>query len=306
MKNKLKFAAVILAASLTTTASAGVVTDWTYDNQAGFLQLGDFFNEGYGAGVTASGDSSTGSGGNILTSGALPTTLEWGTPVFGETENSNLNIDSAIIGGLTTNSGVWVDGTDITHNNHVITSDSQALINARVLDGLTLTPTNWVGAGDPTANSPFFSPELFFGINFYETPNGANPCANGGANYQGDNIAGCGDIFEITGLDALGITPVVGPNFVEFTVPFFMSTGDAAWDNVEYLITTRLSGLTVLPQGYQCSSGPACFGFVTKEKQANVLQAQFQIRTVPEPAAIALFGLGLIGTGFAARKKRKA
>lgn len=302
MKNKLKFAAAILAASLTTAASAGVVTEWSYDNQAGFLQLGAAFDEGYGAGVTASGDSSTGSGGNVLSSGALPTDLSWGNPAWPNTQQSSLNIESAVLGNITTGGWAWEDGTDITHNNFVITGNS--LVNGRVLDGLTLTPSSWSGAGDPTVNSPFTAPELSFGINFYETPNGANPCANGEANYSGDNVNGCGDIFEITGLDDLGITPVIGPDFVEFTVPFFLSTGDSAWDSVEYFITTRLSGLTLLPDGYECQDTTSCFGFVTKEKTSNVLQAQFKITTVPEPTAIALFGLGLLATGFAGRRKR--
>jgi hypothetical protein len=102
----------------------------------------------------------------------------------------------------------------------------------------------------------------------------------------------------------LGLTPIFGPGWVEFSVPFNLSTGDAAWDDVDYLITTRLSGLTVLPQGYQCKGGAPCFGFVTKESTSNTLLAQFKVSTVPEPGTIALFGLALIGTAFAGRRKQ--
>jgi hypothetical protein len=280
------------------TASAGVVTEWSYMNQAGFADYNGSNNPNYP--VTATGDSS-GAYDNILTTGPLPTDLHWGEPF--DVEQSGLTIDSPIAGGagsLITGGG-FVQGTSITHENNILYSNSQTLVNALVLDGLTLTPTAW-DYGNPGSN-PNLAPQLGFGINFYETPNSANPCANGEANNQGDNINGCGDIFEITGLGNIPVTPVFGPGFVEFTVPFFLSTGDASWDDQVYYLTTRLSGLTVLPQGYNCQSGPACFGFVTKEDQDNVLNAQFKIR-VPEPGTIGLFGLALIGTAFAGRRKR--
>lgn len=309
MNTKLKLAAAVLAATLTSAANAGIVTEWGYMNQAGFTAFTgstdvSFFDPTDN--VLASGDSSDG-GTNILTGGPYPTTLTWGNPLNAMNAQSNLDIDSPVSGSIMTNDWNFVDGTDLTHNNFIITGDS--LNTASVIDGLSLTPTAWtadpMAMVDPDNNAPYFAPELTFGIDFFETPNNANPCANSEANNQGDNVNGCGDIFEITGLAGLGITPIIGLDFIEFTVPFFLSTGDAAWDSVPYFITTRLSGLTVLPPAYVCQSGPACFGFVTKESTSNVLLAQFKIRTVPEPAAIALFGLGLIATGFAGRRKRK-
>jgi hypothetical protein len=308
MNTKLKLAAAILAATLTSAANAGIVTEWGYNNQAGFIDYSGTTGIGFGVAddVAASGDSS-GGGTSILTGGPYPTTLTWGKELNDLDAQSNLHIDSPVTGSITTNDWSFVDGTDITHNNFIITGDS--LTNASVLDGLILTPTAWSidpdAVVDPDINAPYFAPELAFGIDFFETPNNANPCANSEQNGQGDNINGCGDVFEITGLGGLGIVPIIGPDFIEFTVPFFLTTGDEAWDNVSYFITTRLSGLTVLPAAYECQSGPACFGFVTQESKSNVLLAQFKISTVPEPAAIALFGLGLIATGFAGRRKRK-
>ena len=303
MNTKIKLVGAILAATITTTASAGIVTEWGYNNQAGFLT---WTGEGNVNGLlTASGDSSSGST-NILAPGPLPTHLAWGTPYLPDNPGglqSSLDIDSAVVGagGSLISGGDYVDGTSITHNNYTLNADSDSLQSAFALDALTLTPSAWMyGDMTPDAN---FAPQLAFGIKFYETPNNDNPCANAEANLQGDNINGCGDIFEITGLTSLGLTPIVGPDFLEFAVPFFLSTGDADWDSQVYYITTRFSGLTVLPDGYQCADGQSCFGFVTKERQANVLQAEFKIR-VPEPTTIALFGLGLIATGFAGRKKR--
>ena len=311
MKTKFKLVATLVTAMAASSATAGIVTQWDYDNQAGFTSYTGTTGVGFGTtdDVAASGDSASGSS-NFLTGGSYPTTLSWGKPVVSQNPQnaqSNLNIDSAVLGSINTNDMNYVNGTDLTHNNFIISGDS--LTTASVIDGLSLTPTAWESdpsaTVDPDVNAPYFAPELAFGIDFYETPNGANPCANGEANNQGDNINGCGDVFEITGLDLLGITPVIGPDFVEFTVPFFLQTGDSAWDDVQYFITTRLSGLNVLPAEYECQSGPACFGFVTKERTSNVLSAQFKISTVPEPTAIALFGLGLVATGFARRRKNK-
>lgn len=305
MNTKLKLTAALLAASVTSVANAGIVTQWNYDNQAGFNNyVGETGGQTH---ITATGNSASGS--TDFIGGPYSTKLEWGTPVFGSNKKSNLDIDSAVLGSVTTNSANYVNGTDITHNNFEITSNSVALDKASVIDGLRLTPTAWTADAsatvDPDNLAPYTAPTLAFGIDFFESPNRASTCANGLPNNTGDNVNGCGDIFEITGLAALGITPVIGNNFIEFSVPFFLTTGDAAWDKVQYIVTTRLSGLSVLPAEYTCKSGPTCFGFVTKEERSNVLQAQFKIRTVPEPAAIALFGLGLIATGFAGRRRRK-
>lgn len=331
MNTKLKICAAVLATTLATSASAGVVTEWTYNNQAGFASWTGTTNTTNTADdVAASGNSSTGTNAaltddanNILITGndvdldgqddALNTSLTWGTPAngFGSGSQSALNVDSPVTGNLMTNDWAWANGTSVTHENWVIIGD--ALDTATLLDGLTLTPTNWTanpGDPDPTVNAPFLAPQLQFGIDFWETNNGGSGgmCPNGEPNFVGDNVNGCGDIFEVTGLASLPITPVVGPNFLEFTVPFVML--DAAnnpipgWSETIYYVTTRLSGLTTLPAGYTCQTAAPCYGFVTQEQQSNQLLAQFKIRTVPEPTTIALFGLGLIATGFFGRKQK--
>jgi len=323
----MKLVGALLAATLTSTASAGIVTEWGYNNQAGFL-LWTGKGEPVGP-LTASGDSSTGStniiDNNLLSDGipdgiidafdsALPTHLAWGTPYVPKNPGglqSSLDVDSAVLGapGSLITDGDFVNGTSITHNNFIINSDSDSLQTAFALDALTLTPSAWIG-GEMVA-SVNYAPQLAFGIAFHETPNNQAMCANGEANGVGDNLtaggdSACGDIFEITGLSDLGLVPVLGPNYIEFTVPFYLTTGDSAWDQHVYYITTRLSGLTILPESFPCTEDAAltCFGFVTKEDQSNVLQAQFKIR-VPEPTTIALFGLALIATGFASRKKNR-
>tara|TARA_R110001599_G_scaffold349046_1_gene576838 strand:+ start:1098 stop:2132 length:1035 start_codon:yes stop_codon:yes gene_type:complete len=344
MNTKLKLISGLLIAGLTSSASASLITEWSYSNQAGFE---DNYTETNSTplitsdNVLATGNSATGNAGDALTvntgnilntdgnsangvagDNALYTQLAWGTPARGVGSldpRSSLGIDSPVVDTMMTNNFGWAQGTAITHNNFQITGDS--LLTASVLDGLALTPTNWVDKGVDsgkdallTNNSPYFAPQLEFGVNFFETSNGLTVdglCPNGEPNFVGDNIAGCGDIFEITGLENLPFSPVLGADFIEFTVPFILLdvNGDplAGWNDVEYFVSTRLSGLTTLPAGYTCSNGQAnCFGFVTVENSVNVLNAEFKISTVPEPTTLAIFGLGLLVTGLSGRRKRKA
>ncbi|WP_206483091.1 THxN family PEP-CTERM protein [Thalassotalea sp. G2M2-11] len=328
MNSKLKVCASILAASiLSSTASAGVVTEWTYSNQAGFLNWTGT-TDSYGDtswtddDVAASGDS-TGGGTNILDTNldtivdgsdtSLATMLEWGTPGFdGNGQKSSLVIDSPVNDTLTTNDWSWAQGTDITHNNYKITDDE--LTNATVLDGLALIPSSWDAFGDDENllidNAPYFAPQLAFGINFFETPNQATNCPDGFANGVGSNINGCGDIFQITGLDQLQLPINIGDDFIEFTVPFVLMGADnqplEGWGDTVYLVTTRLSGLQTLESDecFNDNVNTSCpYGFVTIEEDANQLAAEFKIRTVPEPSTIAIFGLSIIGFSLLRRKK---
>lgn len=332
MKLKLKVCAAALATVMISSVNAGVVTQWSYNNQAGFYDWTGESTPTYATDeVSASGNSATGdnsaltnNAGNVLdTNGdlvvdssdlALHSSLTWGVPANLSTDpRSSLDITSPVTGAMTTNDSNWANGTDIIHENFIIVGDS--LLTATVFDGLALVPTAWNAYGDDTAdllaNSPYFAPQLQFGINFFETPNGSDQngfCPDGNLHGQGSNINGCGDIFEITGLELLPIMPVVGPDYLEFTVPFVLTTPAGVpvegWGDTTYLITTRLSGLTTLDSGYECSNNQAsCFGFVTVEKQTNVLAAQFKVRAVPEPSTLAIFGLGILGFGLSRRKK---
>ena len=61
MNTKLKIIAGILTATLATTASANLVTDWTYTNQAGFdSYTGETNTTNTADDVSASGDSAGG------------------------------------------------------------------------------------------------------------------------------------------------------------------------------------------------------------------------------------------------------
>lgn len=306
--NKLLVAGLL--AGVTSAAQAGIVTNWDFSNQAGWL---DWEPLGANPPITASGSSDSGSAyGNIIDSdedgdidgadGPLPTLLEWGTAVG--TDRSSLFADSAADGSIVTN-GAFVDGTPITHNNFIINDDY--LTNASLLDALLLEPTAAMGGGVPVPGqfgALLTGPQLHFNILFFETLNGNNGdpiCPNGTPNGQGINAPGCSDIFVVD--NTIPAFPfVVGNDFVEFTVPFQVSL-DPDWDSMYYL-TTRLSGLTTVTDDACANVGaaPGCVGFVTRENDENILNAQFRI-TVPEPGTLAIFGLGLLGLGLAGRRR---
>jgi hypothetical protein len=337
MNTKLKVCATLLAASLTSAANAGVVTSWNYNNQAGFATWSGSTDNIYTADdVAATGNSATGdnsalsvnannildTNGDFIVDGnddALHTSLTWGFPAQGAgNPQSSLNIDSPVTGALNTNDWTWADGTNLTHENWVIVGDS--LKTGSLFDGLTLTPSTWTtdpGDPSPLVDAPYFSPQLQFDISFLESANGGTwnamtnqfDCPDGGVRGVGSNINGCGDIFALTIPEIAQDFVVFGDDFLEFTVPFVMLTADGnpipGWSETTYYVTTRLSGLTTLaPQQCGANNSQLCAGFVTVEQQSNELLAQFKVRTVPEPTAIALFGLGLIATGFAGRRKR--
>ncbi len=153
MNTKLKLLSAVLVASLTSAANAGIVTEWSYDNQAGFLAFNG--QPGNLAGpVTASGDSASGST-NILDTNfdnvvdindsSLATQLAWGTPYLPtnpDGKQSSLVIDSAVVGGpgSLVSGGAFANGTSLTHNNWAQKAGSDSLSTAVVLDGLTLKP----------------------------------------------------------------------------------------------------------------------------------------------------------------------
>ena len=110
-----------------------------------------------------------------------------------------------------------------------------------------------------------------------ETDNGANPCAFGGANGgSGVNQNGCADRVRVSTAN---------------------SSESFMVDGVAY--TLNIVGFTV--------GGSTVTDFLTKESANNpaLLTANLTRREpIPEPASMAILGMGLFGLGYVARRRR--
>lgn len=208
-------------------------------------------------------------GTNVHTTGVDPTTLSWGT---GGTSSYVFD------GSAPPAQGPYAPGSDFTlgtftHNNEPINSGTSIsgarltlAINASINDNNVLTPISLTSQFDFSHN---------------ETPNGANPCANGQSNNQGVNINGCADI--VTALTNLGGSTSVTLAGIEYVFAF---------------------------TGFLVNGNPLS-QFFTVEDASNVasLQGSFiqkdLVNPVPLPAALPLFAGGLGCMAWLGRRKRK-
>jgi hypothetical protein len=174
----------------------------------------------------------------------------------------------------------------VTHRNQPINEPSLDSVTLR--STLTLTPFDPAGAGLP-------SQSLDFVIDFLETPNGANPCANGGAQGVGVNSNGCGDIF------------VIDQSSLNFPFQYDLGLGHGPQT---YFISffEQSGGLNPLPAAACTAAGvaPPCLGFVTPEGANTTFNFAAVITTapvsIPVPGTLATMGLGLLLLGW--RRKR--
>lgn len=257
----------LAAAGTAAPAQAAFVNTWNYSFSSVFSNVTD--------------DGGTGT---IVNEGDRVT---WG-PADGP--RSSIGAVDTPTGGSVQTNGAPAAADDFFHDNNILPLGSRSLTSATLTVTINLTPTD--PAGDPLA--PPLSRS--FDINFFETPNeGTNGvCANGEAVGEGINSNGCADIF---------------------TLEFDFGQFDFTYDGVDYSLflfedpASEPQQLGFLSDAACASVGldPQCFGFLTREEALTVAEFVISIEAqeVPEPAALGLFGLGILGLG-AARRRRKA
>ena len=257
------FAAITGSTGAYATLANGVVDQWTVDVSGAFLCGTAVF---------------TGSGGSCAAS-----TMNWGTSTG--SGQSGLDIGNLPNTVVNTN-GTAVANMSVTHRNQPITGTSLDKVTLR--STLVLTPLNPPDTGLPAASLDFL-------IDFFESPNGATTCADGGANGVGVNVNGCGDIF------------VLDQSSLNFPFTYDLGQGQGA---IQYFISffEQTNGLQPLSAAACTSAGVAvgCLGFVTPEGEDTTFNYAALITTspveVPVPGTLPALGLGLLLLAMRRRK----
>ena len=206
------------------------------------------------------------------------------TDILGEWTNAvgGLNVDINNNGGQSTDTIRWGDGTP-PESGYDFTPGPDIL---SIVPGTEFLLGTFVHVNEPIPSGSAISSvdyDLSFSTNgipmslmttlvfdHNETPNGADPCANGGANGVGININGCADIVTVTQAE-LESTIDVNGQIYDFVLLGFSLDGGNTFDLV----------------------------FESAEMGSNTVQLYAIVteRTVPEPLTVLLMGLGLVGLG---------
>lgn len=254
---------------------------------------------------TSFASPATGTSGNITaitSNGAANTLLCWGNP--GGTPNttapcpnagsitgslrSALQIDpSTETGSFNTVIGTTIVAGDIgiatklTHFNNPVSGNS--LTSATLKNTITLQAANPLGSALPAWTKDFT-------INFTETPNEGSASA-----CPAPSTKACSDIFVLGG-DALNES--------------FLYGGDTYFLHF-FAVDKNGNALAALPST-ACKAAlvaNGCHGFYTQEGQANPMWLGIAISTtpfgVPEPGALGIMGLGVLGIGLAFTLNRR-
>lgn len=185
------------------------------------------------------------------------------------------------------NAGDWAVITTLTQTNNILT----AADTSNVPDPLwTVDAVANLNIGDNNGNNIFSDLNNVTTIEFWETYNSA-PCNN--PNPLGTT---CDDIFRVTALDFEPIQ--FTHDGYEYTISFTLLPGD------DTLVCT-----SDIPECAALGVPDDEIWVFTPESNPGTstvyVAMQYSVRAVPEPSAVALFALGMLGLGFAARRRKE-
>jgi hypothetical protein len=233
--------------------------------------------------VDARFNSATHTDGDASGFTVTPTSIIWGDPggslSAGGGQSGLLFTDTPDDGTVDTGEARLLDIV-ITHANNPVGTEWAMLGSGEASITFDLEATS------PDGEAGSVDPIVFtFPFAFLETPNSpaSGICADGTA--VGAFGFGCRDIFAVSG----NTSAEFEHNGQRYLLSLFGSTEEAE-------ISAEHCSLLGLTNG--------CFGVLTRESLENSARFGFSVALVPEPKVLALFGLGVLGLGFAMRRRR--
>ncbi len=203
-----------------------------------------------------------------------------GNLIVGGGERSGLLIENAPqAGSMTTDVMAPQPTATFSHVNNPISGDFATLLSATIESTLTLTPNTPAGASLPGQT-------INFQIKFAETPNNGS-CVVGAT-------SNCDDVFVVT---------------------FGSLNQQFDYDGYTYFASiVKTNGpLDPLSPSACAAAGAAagCLGFLTREGEKTsvdfgIVITSERLSTVPEPGALSLAGLALLGLAVTRRRRLKA